>query len=406
MYLIARDITERKRREREYKQIFNNVNDIIAVRDPETGELVDANQSYIDLLGFSHEEMQGTTISDLGATEEGYDDERGMEHIREVMSAEEPVEFEWKIEDADGQSHLMDVRATTALINGEERYLAIGRDITERKRREQAIRALQAATERLQTAKTTDDVATIAVEAASDALDLPMTAYWLYDDETERLEPAAATAPVHDADLVSTLSSDRFEYDVFHRGDVTEYTPSEHAPENPLETGVLLPLADHGIVAAGAREQSSADTIVLEVARALADHVTTALDRVERAQAVRESERRFRLIADRIEEIIYLAEPDFSEVLYVNPAYEDIWGRPTDELYDDARKFLDAVDHRDRASFEAEFEAMVEDITAGEPDDSYEFEFRLIVIIAVIFGTASKTRLRRLLSTDSLDARR
>ena len=149
-----------------------------------------------------------------------------------------------------------------------------------------------------------------------------MAVCWFHDDETGRLQPAAATDPVHEAGLVSGLSADWYEYDVFRDGDVT---------------------------------------------KALADHVTTALDRVDRDQEVRESERRFRLIAERIDEVIYLAEPDFSEVLYVNPAYEEIWGQPTETLYSDATAFLEAIDGRDREEFEADFEAMIADIQAGDP---------------------------------------
>ena len=372
---ISRDVTERRRREREYEQIFHGVNDIIAVRDPESGELIDANRSYADLLGYEREEMRGMTIEDVGVPEDGYDDERGMEHVRNVMESEGSVEFEWAVEDADGRVHTMDVRATDALVNGERRYLAIGRDVTGRKRRERAIDTLQEATERFQTARTPEEVATIAVEAASEMLDLPMAVCWFEADG--RLEPAAATGPTREAGLVSELSGDRYEYAVFEAGTATEYRPSEAGSDNPLETGVLLPLADHGLIAAGARRDTEVDETVLDVAKALSDHVATALKRVERAQAVRESERRFRLIAERIDEVIYFARPDFSEVLYVNPAYEEIWGRPVESLETEPRSFLDAADYRDRDALEDDFDRMVDDIEAGEADDSYEFEYRI-----------------------------
>jgi PAS domain S-box-containing protein len=200
---------------------------------------------------------------------------------------------------------------------------------------------------------------------------------WFHDAGRDRLDPAAATDPARDDELVSGLGPDRYEYDVFLGGEVTEYRPSERTTESSLDTGVLLPLGGHGLIAAGSRDAGRADETVIDVARALADHATTALDRVEQAQAVRESERRFRLIAERVDEVIYLAEPDFSEALYVNPAYEAVWGRPVEELYDDARGFLDAVDPRDSERVEANFEAMVEEIETGDPRDSYDFEYRI-----------------------------
>ena len=374
---IQRDVTERKRRQREYEQIFNSVNEIIAVRDAESGKLVDVNESYAELLGYDREEMRGMPIGETGIPEEGYDDERGMEYLTEVLNSDEPVEFEWKVEGGDGRSHPMEVRGTAAEINGEQRYLAIGREITERKRRERAIGNLQEATDRLQTATTLEEVATIAVETASDVLDLPMAICWFHNEDSEQLEPAAATASVHDAGLVSDLSPGRYEYDIFTHGSVTEYTPSEQASDNPLETGVLLPLGEYGLLAAGTREDVRADAAVLDIAKALADHVMTALERVKQAQAVRESERRFRMIAERIDEVIYVAEPDFSEVLYVNPAYSEIWGRPVDELEDNPRAFIEAADDRDQDRLKSGVESMVEEIRGGEPDDSYDFEYRI-----------------------------
>ncbi len=385
VFWIARDITERKRREQEYEQIFDNVNDIIAVRDPETGEMVDANQAYADLLGYDREEMRGMDIEDVGVPEDGYDKKRGMEHLRASLSSDDPVEFEWKVQDADGRSHLMDVRATAAVINGEHRYLAIGRDVTDRKRREQAIGTLQDATERLQGATTPEEVAAIAVETASDVLGHPMAVCWFHDEPSDRLQPAASTDAVSDAGTPSAFSPGSDEYDAFVRGDVALYGSEEHshapgdAGPNPIQTGVLLPIPDHGLIAVGSEphHERSVDETVLDVAKALADHVTTALERVERDQAVRESERRFRLIADRIDEVIYLAELDLSEVLYVNPAYETIWGRSVGDLYGDAREFIEAIDPRDRADFEADFEEMIAEIAAGEAEDRYEFEYRI-----------------------------
>jgi PAS domain-containing protein len=263
-------------------------------------------------------------FEELSAAEAGYTKERAQELCQTVIETGEAEVVEWEQKTKEGDSRWIEAKVDAAVIQGEERILSIQRDITEQKRRERAIQALQDATERLQTATTLEDIATIAVETASDALGLPMAVCWFHDDETGRLQPAAATDPVHEAGLVSGLSADRYEYDVFRDGDVTEYTPGEHAADNPLETGVLLPLADHGLIVAATRQDTDADSTVLDVIKALADHITTALDRVDRDQEVRESERRFRLIAERIDEVIYLAEPDFSEVLYVNPAYEEI----------------------------------------------------------------------------------
>ena len=377
---IQRDVTERKRRRREYEQIFNGVNDAIVIQDPETAEPVDANETFLNRLGYdSTAEIRKAGMAGLSASESGYTKQRARELCHRVMETGEPEVVEWQQKTKDGDRRWIEAKIDSAVIRGEDRILSLQRDITERKRREQAIESLQEATERLQRAETKSEVASVAVETASEALDLPMAVCWFHDPEDDRLTPVAATDATREMGLVSELPSDRYEYAVFEEGTVTEYTPAEHSPDNPLEAGVLLPLGEHGLIAAGRRRQTGrlADGSVLDIAGALAEHATTALDRVERARELRESERRFRLIAERIDEVIYLATPDFSEVLYVNPAYESIWGRPAEELYDDARTFLEAVDPRDEEETRRGVQAMLEEMQRGDPADSYEFEYRI-----------------------------
>jgi PAS domain S-box-containing protein len=376
----VRDITERKRREQEYEQIFDGVNDAIVIQDPETAAPIDANETFLDRLGYDDvAEIREEGLEGLSATESGYTEEHARELCHRVMETGDPEVVEWQQETKDGDSRWIEATVDAAVIRGEDRILSMQRDITGRKRREQAIESLQEATERLQRAETDEEVASVTVETASDVLDLPMAVCWFHEAGSDRLDPVAATDATHEAGLVSELSSERYEYAVFEDGAVTEYTPAEHDPDNPLDAGVLLPLGEHGLVAAGRRTETGrlADERVLDIAEALAEHATTALDRVARERELRESERRFRLIAERIDEVIYLATPDFSEVLYVNPAYESIWGRPVEELYDDARKFLEAVDPRDEEETRTGVREMVEEMQRGDPADSYEFEYRI-----------------------------
>ena len=70
-------------------------------------------------------------------------------------------------------------------------------------------------------------------------------------------------------------------------------------------------------------------------------------------QALREREERFRQVAENIAEVFFIARADFSETLYVNPAFEHIWGRPRQELYDAPDSFLAAVVPEDREALVA-----------------------------------------------------
>jgi PAS domain S-box-containing protein len=68
----------------------------------------------------------------------------------------------------------------------------------------------------------------------------------------------------------------------------------------------------------------------------------------ETEAALRESEQRFREIAETIEDVFWVADPGKDRVLYVSPAYERIWGRTRESLYASAHAWVEAVHPDDR----------------------------------------------------------
>ncbi|MEF8840863.1 MAG: PAS domain S-box protein [Haloarculaceae archaeon] len=372
------DITERKRREQEYEQIFNEVNDAISVHDPETGEILEVNDTYVEEFGYDESTILELGVEGLSVTEAGYTGERSREIIREVAGTGESVTVEWLVETADGERRWYEVDTTRARIGGELRVLGISRDVTARKRRERITESLHASTERIQEAGTTEAVCEATVTAMEEVLDLSLPVCWLQRDDPARLEPVAASGAAREfAGGPGPLESGTFEYGLYERGETAVYDPSERWDRTSLTHALMVPIGEHGVIGAAEPGVEEFDDVVLDAARILARHTTTALDRVERGRELRESERRFRLIAERIDEVIFLAEPDFSELFYVNEAYEELWGQPVEALFDDPRGFVDRIDPRDREAFEADFEGMLADIDSGEPDDSYTFEFRV-----------------------------
>lgn len=55
----------------------------------------------------------------------------------------------------------------------------------------------------------------------------------------------------------------------------------------------------------------------------------------------------FRQIAENVREIFWIFTPDFTEAIYVSPAYEQLWGRPVEELYERAAAFVEVVHPED-----------------------------------------------------------
>jgi PAS domain S-box-containing protein len=72
------------------------------------------------------------------------------------------------------------------------------------------------------------------------------------------------------------------------------------------------------------------------------------LDRRRAEAALQESEERLRQITSSLREAVWLRDTRTLEILYVNPAYETIWGRSCESFYQDPRSFLDAVHAGDK----------------------------------------------------------
>ena len=65
-------------------------------------------------------------------------------------------------------------------------------------------------------------------------------------------------------------------------------------------------------------------------------------------QAQRESEERFRQLADHINDVFWIYEPQGPKIAYVSPAYESIWGRSRQSLYKQPTSYLETVHSEDR----------------------------------------------------------
>jgi PAS domain S-box-containing protein len=60
-------------------------------------------------------------------------------------------------------------------------------------------------------------------------------------------------------------------------------------------------------------------------------------------EALCESELRFRQMAACIPEVFWMGDPQISKIYYLSPAYETVWGRPCQEIYDNPKSYADAI---------------------------------------------------------------
>ena len=88
---------------------------------------------------------------------------------------------------------------------------------------------------------------------------------------------------------------------------------------------------------------------------------------------LRQSEQQFRILAENINEMFWLASPDRRHMYYVSPAFEKIWGRPCADIYANPMVFLETTPEEDRARILADHAEQQQ----GRFKDQYELEFRI-----------------------------
>jgi diguanylate cyclase (GGDEF)-like protein/PAS domain S-box-containing protein len=128
-----------------------------------------------------------------------------------------------------------------------------------------------------------------------------------------------------------------------------------HTPQigHDIQSGVIIAARYQGQIAAVL-------TLVSTTRRAIPYSVRLALDgiaaqtastllRLEAQEALRESETRLRLVAEHVDEVFWLTTPDESEILYVSPAYETIFGTSCASLYENPAAIREATHPEDHA---------------------------------------------------------
>ena len=78
-------------------------------------------------------------------------------------------------------------------------------------------------------------------------------------------------------------------------------------------------------------------------------------ERKRSEQALRNSEEMFRQFAENISAVIYMVPVTANETHYVSPAYEKIWGRSCDSLYQNPMSWMEAIHPDDQAQTQTRF---------------------------------------------------
>jgi diguanylate cyclase (GGDEF)-like protein/PAS domain S-box-containing protein len=141
------------------------------------------------------------------------------------------------------------------------------------------------------------------------------------------------------------------------------------APSVPV---VVLTGQDDESLATSALQEGAQDYLVKGQIehRPLLRALRYAIERSRVDEALRESELRFRQLAENISDVFCVYDVGSAKLLYVSPAYQQIWGRPPESSYAFPASWMDAVhpDDLEHASVQ-----MAQGVEIG-----FDFEFRII----------------------------
>jgi len=332
-----------------YRQVVENVAEGLVVHDPDTGRIVDVNDRYCAMNGYDREELVGRDIGIVSAPGEQYSEAAAAEKIEAARSEGTQV-FEWRNERKDGSTYPVDVHLSVVDLEGEERVLASVRDVSEREELERTYRDIFA---NVSDGLVVHDPDTGEIRDVNDRY-CELTGYdhdELVGSSIERIVP-----------------------------DDPEYTIDraiEHIERARTEGPQLFEFEGQRKDGSVFSAEVHLTTVTLRGRERVLASVRDVTERKRQERELQESERRLRLIAEHIDEIIYLANADFSEILYINPAYEEIYGRSIDELEDHPQAFVEAAHPEDRDGYRGDVEELIEDVAAGTHADRYHGEYRI-----------------------------
>ncbi|MFQ6114130.1 MAG: PAS domain S-box protein, partial [bacterium] len=152
--VLVQDITERKlaekalkKSERKYHSLFNQIADPIFIFDKKTKRFLDCNKAVQRIYGYSLEELKTMTPFDLHPPE----DLAKVESNLNVRNFDKP--FTYVHLTKSGRRIEVEILSDEIEYQGQPAWISIVRDITERKRAEQALRQAKRAAEAANRAK-------------------------------------------------------------------------------------------------------------------------------------------------------------------------------------------------------------------------------------------------------------
>ena len=350
------DITERKRAEaamRESEDRFRAMADscptMMWVTDAQ-GENQFVNRTYREFAGTTFQQVEGGKWQTLVHPDDALD---YIGAFQRAVREHAPFRAEARVRRADGQWRLLGSYGEPRLSPGGEYmgHVGLSADITERKQNEQA-REFQHSLIRAILDVALDGILVVNDENLIVAHNKKFLDVW-------QIPLLDIPAKALDSSILPALVDRVKEADVFLKRvrELYDDPDADDHCEIELQDGRTLERYSTSLRSEGGYR----------------GRVWFFRDITERRlaqQALQSSEERFRQLAENIREVFWMMPPSADEMLYVSPAYEQVWGRTRESLYQRPMSWTEAIHPDDLDKAHAIFARQMQ----GEPVDS---EYRI-----------------------------
>ena len=340
----VRDISGRMRAERalaqsetNFRALAENAHDAILICEGETGSHVFANKQLGRLTGYSVSELLGMSMRDLAHSDDLGAFERRRQACLEGDTA--PERYEATLVRKDGGNVLVEVADTQTTWRGKPALLGILRDITERKRMEEALRDSEEKHRLLYESALVALVTTSVEDGRVLAVNDEGVRLFGYSSKEECIREFAA-----DEHYVSEDWGEFLE-DLMHKGEV-----HEREGEFTRKDGSRIWVDFYAKVFP---EKGWIESAAMDIT-----------ERKKAEEKLRESERRYRAIVEDQTEFVCRSLPD-TTLTFVNEAYARYYGLTQEELI--GRRFVTLIPPEERERIEAYFASF----DAGHPVNTH-----------------------------------
>ncbi|MFT4882701.1 MAG: PAS domain S-box-containing protein [Natronomonas sp.] len=300
---IARNVTEQVERERELEATNQRLKSLIEAAPltimeiDSDGNVVLWNEGAEEMFGWSQEEVLGEfnpIVPENQRTEFETHRQRALrgERIR-------GKEIQRETKDGERLDLLLSVAPLTDADGTVTSVLAVLEEITEQKRLENDLRALQETAQELSRAESTADIGTIAIGVAEETLGFEIAGLWKHDERGGELIPIVETAAARElfGESPQFTSGNSLAWEAFQSGELHVYGDLQaqqglHNPETELRSEILIPLGEYGLLSASSPSRQEFSETDIDLFRILGATVEAALARVSREESLqRQNER-------------------------------------------------------------------------------------------------------------------